>query len=69
MLNYQTLITELTDLPCSNASLLDEASAGGEAFFLSYGHHNMERKKVFIDQNVFLTTREVIRTKAKFLDV
>lgn len=69
LLNYQTLVTELTGLGISNASLLDEGTAGAEAFFMSYSYHDSERKKLFVDRNVFPTTLAVIETRAKFLNV
>jgi glycine cleavage system pyridoxal-binding protein P len=63
------MVQELTRLSCSNASLLDEASAGGEAFYMSYNIHDGLRKKVFLDENMFETTQAVILTKAKFLNL
>ena len=56
-------------MECSNASLLDEASAGAEAMFLSLGLHDNERRKVFVDRHVFQATIEVIKTKAYFINV
>lgn len=63
------MVQELTKLDFSNASLLDEASAGGEGFFMAYNVHDGRKNKFFIDENVFIPTRAVIQTKAKFLDI
>lgn len=67
-MNYQTVIQELTGLDFSNASLLDEASAGGEAFYMSYNIHDGQKKKFFIDEYVFTPTAAVIQTRAKYID-
>lgn len=56
-------------MECSNASLLDEASAGAEAVFLALGVHDNERKKIFVDRHVFKATIEVIKTKCHFIGV
>jgi glycine dehydrogenase len=69
LLNYQTMISDLTALPLSNASLLDEGTAAAEAmnmFFHSGNkdHDNPERPKFFIDHNVFEQTRDVVVTRA-----
>ncbi len=69
LINYQTIVQELTNLDFSNASLLDEASAGGEAFYMAYNINDGEKKKFFIDQNVFPTTISVIKTRALYLDI
>ena len=53
LINYQTMVKELTRLSHSNASLLDEGSAGGQALYMSYNIHDGERKKIFLDENVF----------------
>lgn len=49
LINYQTMVQELTKLQFSNASLLDEGSAGGEALYMSYNIHEGKRKKIFLD--------------------
>jgi len=63
------MITELTGLAVSNASLLDEASAGAESLFLCWNAHNQKRNKFFVSHNVFPTTIEVIKSRALFLDI
>ncbi len=64
---FQTAITDLTKLPVANASLLDEASAAAETISLGYSIN--KRKKFFVADNVFPHTLQVLKTRAKFLDV
>ena len=69
LLNYQTMVTDLTGLPLSNASLLDEATSAAEAmsmFFhtLNKNHDNLERPKFFVDHGVFAQTKDVVVTRA-----
>ena len=67
LFNYQTLITELTGLPISNASLLDEGTAAAEAMILS---HSTSKKNTFlVDSDVFPQTLEVLKTRAKPLGI
>jgi glycine dehydrogenase len=63
------MVQELTRLSFANASLLDEGSAGGEALYMSYNIHEGARKKIFLDENLFVPTQAVIQTKAKFLNL
>lgn len=63
------MVQELTALDFSNASLLDEASAGGEAFFMAYNIHDGKKKKFFVDEYVFMPTIAVIKTRAEYLDI
>lgn len=69
LLNFQTMVSDLTALPIANASLLDEATAASEAmgmFFnmLNKDHDHIERAKFFVDEMVFPQTRDVVLTRA-----
>lgn len=63
------MITELTGLDVSNASLLDEASSASEAMFMAYNVHSGKRNKFFISKHVFPQNIEVVRTKANGLGI
>lgn len=63
------MVQEITQLSFSNASLLDEASAGGEALYMSYNIHEGTRNKIFVDELVFETTIAVVQTKARLLNI
>ncbi|MCT0201445.1 aminomethyl-transferring glycine dehydrogenase [Synechococcus sp. CS-603] len=66
LLNFQTLISELTGLPIANASLLDEATAAAEAMALSYGAcKRPEARRFLVDQGVFPQTLAVLQTRAE----
>jgi len=68
LLNYQTMVCDLTGLELSNASLLDEATAAAEAMAMLFHHKNktdtIGAPKFFVDTNVFAQTREVLLTRA-----
>lgn len=65
LLNFQTMIMDLTGLPMANASLLDEGTAAAEAIHLcKAASKNKNAKKVFVSQGVFAQTLEVIQTRA-----
>lgn len=73
LLNYQTMVCELTAMPIANASLLDEATAAGEAmtmFFHTINKtDNIERPKFFVDQYIFPQTYDVLVTRATPLGI
>ena len=69
LLNFQTLVSELTGLPYANASLLDEATAAGEAMYLALAYHNNKRKSFFLDKNTFPFVKELIYTRAHYIGI
>lgn len=69
LLNYQTVVSDLTGLPIANASLLDEATAAAEAMTMFFGllnkdHNNPSRPKFFVDAETFPQTKDVVLTRA-----
>jgi glycine dehydrogenase len=68
LLNFQTMVSELTALPIANASLLDEATAAAEAMNLFFHQVNrtdeIKSPKFFVDNEVFPQTVDVVVTRA-----
>ena len=65
LLNYQTMVCDLTGLPIANSSLLDEGTAAAEAMTLVYGQRkNKTARKFWVDPGVYPQTREVLKTRA-----
>ncbi|MFV0492102.1 MAG: aminomethyl-transferring glycine dehydrogenase [Pseudorhodobacter sp.] len=64
LLNYQTMVADLTGLPVSNASLLDEATAAAEAMTMAERSAKSKARGFFVDRNCHPQTIEVIRTRA-----
>jgi len=70
LLNYQTMVSDLTGLEIANASLLDEATAAAEAMSLAYGFTGSdERNTIFVSSACHPATIEVIRTRAEALAI
>ncbi|XP_046617815.1 glycine dehydrogenase (decarboxylating), mitochondrial isoform X1 [Neodiprion virginianus] len=65
LLNYQTMICELTGTEVANASLLDESTAAAEAMSLTYRH--TRRKKMFLSDKLHPQTINVVVTRATSL--
>jgi glycine dehydrogenase len=68
LLNFQTLVSDLTGLPIANASLLDEATAAAEAMTMFFNTLNkqdhIERPRFFVDREVYPQTKDLLRTRA-----
>jgi glycine dehydrogenase len=69
LLNYQTMITDLTGLDIANASLLDEATAGAEAMAVARRVAKAELTHFFVDADVHPQTLAVIETRAEPLGI
>lgn len=65
LLNFQTMVADLTGLPIANASLLDEATAAAEAMTLLNGSKGKDGKhRFFVDNQTFIQTADVLKTRA-----
>ncbi|KAH6761310.1 glycine decarboxylase P-protein 2 [Perilla frutescens var. hirtella] len=69
LLNYQTMITDLTGLPMSNASLLDEGTAAAEAMAMCNNIQKGKRKTFVIASNCHPQTVDVCETRAGGFDL
>ncbi|MCQ2816900.1 MAG: glycine dehydrogenase (aminomethyl-transferring) [archaeon] len=69
LMNFQTLISELTGHDIGNASLLDEGSSAAEAMYMCWNISDFKKNKFFIDSNVFSYIKKCVRTKAHFLGI
>ncbi len=71
LLNFQTMVCDLTGLPIANASLLDEGTAAAEAMHMFYGEKNKraaqgeESNEFFVSQHVLPQTLDVLKTRAQ----
>lgn len=68
LMNFQTMVSELTGLPLANCSLLDEATAAAEAATMMHSLRSREQvkagaNKLFVDNNIFPQTLAVIETR------
>ena len=70
LLNFQTMVRDLTGLEVANASLLDEATAAAEAMVMCHHIKSSEkRNKFFVGSDCHLQTIEVVKTRAWALNI
>ena len=74
LLNFQTMVCDLTKMEIANASLLDEGTAAAEAMIMMFNNRSKEQrsvdeKKFFVDSNILPQTLSVLQTRAKPLDI
>ncbi|MBD3880841.1 aminomethyl-transferring glycine dehydrogenase [Phormidium tenue FACHB-886] len=69
LLNFQTMIIDLTGLEIANASLLDEGTAAAEAMTMSYGQHKGNAKAFWVSEACHPQTIDIVRTRAKPLSI
>src|SRR6266545_3446104 len=70
LLNFQTVVSDLTGLPVANASLLDEATAAAEAMTLAHRSNRKSKSNRFlVDADTFAQTIAVVRTRAGALGI
>jgi glycine dehydrogenase len=69
LLNYQTMVSELTGMELANASLLDEGTAAAEAMIMLFNNRNRDQKKAnashfFVSEEILPQTIDVLKTRA-----
>jgi glycine dehydrogenase len=74
LLNFQTLVTDLTGLPIANASLLDESTSAAEAMIMFFHSRSREKEQnnanlFFVDNEVYPQTLSVLRGRAERLGI
>lgn len=70
LLNFQTMVTDLTGLPLANASLLDESTAAAEAMNMLFHNGDTAKKnKFFVDANLFPQTKDLLQTRATPINI
>ena len=72
LINFQTMVMELTGMGIANASLLDEGTAAAEAMHMCYATRKGERKKAnkfFVDNRIFDQTIDVLKTRSNPYDI
>ncbi len=74
LLNFQTMVADLTGLPIANASLLDEGTAAAEGMAMLFNHKNkntdhITSPKFFVDENVFAQTKDILITRATPINI
>ncbi|KAI8090211.1 glycine dehydrogenase [Gilbertella persicaria] len=69
LLNYQTLVTDLTGLPIANASLLDEGTAAAEAMLMCWQAGRRKKNLFIVDENCHPQTIACLKTRAESFNI
>ena len=69
LINFQTMVCDLTGMDIANASLLDEATAAAEAMALSKRSSKSKSNIFYVDENCFVNTINVLKTRAHPLGI
>jgi glycine dehydrogenase len=69
LLNFQTMVSDLTGLPIANASLLDESTAAAEAMSMCASVSKRKKLRFFVDNDVHPQTIAVMQTRAEPMDI
>ena len=69
LINFQTMVADLTGLPMANSSLLDEGTAAAEAMSMSYGVARRKRHSFFVSASTHPQTIAVLKTRAEPLNI
>ena len=74
LLNFQTVVSDLTAMPLSNCSLLDEGTAAAEAMLMSFNSRSRKKAKAgaakfFVDKEIFPQTLALLQTRATPLGI
>ncbi|MEO6939934.1 MAG: aminomethyl-transferring glycine dehydrogenase [Candidatus Kapaibacterium sp.] len=75
LFNFQSMIVDMTGFEIANASLLDEATAAAEAMHLMHalhikkGQHETDANTLFVSENIFPQTLDVLMTRAQPLGI
>lgn len=65
LLNFQTMVIDLTGMEIANASLLDEGTAAAEAMFMQFSlRKNQDARKFFVSELIFPQTLDILKTRA-----
>lgn len=74
LINFQTMVSDLTGMELANASLLDEATAAAEAMSMVFSARSRKdeksgKNKFFVSEEIFFQTHDLLRTRAIPLDI
>ncbi|KAG0165194.1 glycine decarboxylase subunit P [Apophysomyces sp. BC1034] len=69
LLNFQTMVTDLTALPIANASLLDEGTAAAEAMLMTWQAARRKKNVFVVDENCHPQTIACVKTRAESFNI